>query len=387
VRGHLPENAGSVVSRGDVVLAGETTSRWPDVPPTLQLAQGSAGAADHPQTAQTLATTRDKKPATTKAAQPPTLGAEPAQSEDRVKTILRAAFELAEAGRKELEDVKGRMKAIEERLDANSKTLEGMKKDLNGQAMRDAIVKDISRTMADAIGLMQKEIDRVDQQFFGLARNIDVLRREVTRREARHEDVALVIFHSKRLDGKLFTATLREIFLQDNYRLSFANYRLGLYVAANGKIEANEVNLQPDPQHPVLPANLEFQPPDPVSTELTQALEPKDIFPPTAVPTRRRMVIVASSDAEPPKPGEPKWDGIQCYAILIDQTGKLEEGKSEAWKKWRAFCRKEAKGKANPALMGEAALISFARTEKQPLPDAAQTEFDRVLRWYIRPLR
>lgn len=354
---------------------------------SLQLAQAPNRRSDRRQTAQARTAAESGQPPAEEADAPSTQTSKTTESDEKVRSAFLAVWELVEGRRKEAAAARQQMTTLEQKIDANSEALEEIHDDLNGKAIRDAISNDIGRTLADAIQLMQKEIDRVEEQSFGLANNIDILRREVTRREARREDVALVVFHSKRLDGNLFVPLLKRVFLQDNYRVSFANYRLGLFRAANGTIEATQVDLQPDMKRPVLPKLLEFQTPDPDSTEKSQSLNPQDIFQSVAPSTRRRVVIVASSEAEPPKLDDPGWENIQCYTILVDQTGREKEATSEAWKKWEAFCARRSKKNVAPPLVGEASLISFERSQDQVLPTTAEAQFERILRWYIRPLR
>jgi hypothetical protein len=178
--------------------------------------------------------------------------------------------------------------------------------------------------------------------------------------------------------------------LEDNYRFSFGKYRLSLCRAANGQLESIPVNLEPDDKNPVLPRQLEFPEPDRSSTEDSQGLDPGKVLSPGTSPGRRRIVMIVSSEAQPPKSDDPRWKDVQRYAILVDTTGSQKErqgGTSDNLSKWEEFCIGRSKDKAGTTLTGEASLISVKGGPQHALPPETEREFERILRWYIRPLR
>lgn len=264
-----------------------------------------------------------------------------------------------------------------EKLDALNK-----KADALADSVATRVDEKIDGKLAEYVEILREDADAMREKFYGLESRFKTVEKALAR-NARKEDVALVLFHTTRLDARIFSPVLEQIFLEDGYRTLFTNYRLALFRAADGRRWSDHVFFEQDPDKPVLRQHLNFESENSTSSEQTERLIPAEFFEGSPRDAARRMVIVASIGAQPPPLNAPEWKGVQCYVILVDETGKEREGQSEACKRWQEFCQRpgEPEGRA-----GEATVVSYVREKGKPLPAEAERQFLSRLRWYIRPI-
>jgi hypothetical protein len=262
-----------------------------------------------------------------------------------------------------------------------AESLTGVAKEISGlatkiQTLQDAVGqvagnvgvevdRKIEARLATVVDAVRQEVTPLKTRFSGLEDRILAIEKSLSR-TARKEDVAIVILHTKALDARLLSPVLEEIFLADGYRTLFNNYRLGLFLAADGQYLCTPVDFQPDTTKPVKREHLDFQAPNFSSAEIAKDLDP-GAFLKSSPGTMRRLVLVASLAATPPPLQDQKWRNIQCYVILIDDTGKGIEAQNEVVARWTQFCQRK------DAPRGEATLVSYVREQATPADPKAKT--------------
>lgn len=175
---------------------------------------------------------------------------------------------------------------------------------------------------------------------------------ELLRQQAA-EDVALILYHTQALDAGRYFAVVWE-WVQTNPRLLHANYRCGVYAAANAKIDKlwalDEPHLNPekfmlpvrgttDPQGRVVSQDKTLE--EPQNLNLNQ-----DIFgpvPPSTSPIRRRCILVVSAECPPLDARNPNWQHVDTVdVVVVDELGRPGRDLAsvmERLTRWDEFCR------------------------------------------------
>lgn len=249
----------------------------------------------------------------------------------------------------------------------------------DGKKQAQGIQDRVAQDLALLPDLFREESKRLDSRLLELAERVKALEGRLGK-VARKERVAVVLLHTPKLDQRRFKPIFEELFLQDDYRTLFSNYELGLFGAANGKKEATYIDFPGRQTAAVTKESLQFPEPNSVATETAESLDPGEFFGDTPAGTRRRLVLVASVESQPPDIKDARWNGVQCHVLLVDGKNKEKEGEGEVWKKWQAFCRRPG----TPP--GDVALVSYMAPADNKVPEETVPQVAVRLRWFIRPL-
>ncbi|MFO0867843.1 MAG: hypothetical protein U0935_02745 [Pirellulales bacterium] len=310
-------------------------------------------------------------PSGAKSPAPPTppVPARPANSavlsvkelEDRLRIIADAIV------KRNSDDVDAKLQVLREGFAQDGKK--------QAQGIQDRVAQDLA-LLPD---LFREESKRLDSRLLELAERVKALEGRLGK-VARKERVAVVLLHTPKLDQRRFKPIFEELFLQDDYRTLFSNYELGLFGAANGKKEATYIDFPGRQTAAVTKESLQFPEPNSVATETAESLDPGEFFGDTPAGTRRRLVLVASVESQPPDIKDARWNGVQCHVLLVDGKNKEKEGDGEVWKKWQAFCRRPG----TPP--GDVGLVSYMAPADNKVPEETVSQVAVRLRWFIRPL-
>jgi hypothetical protein len=201
----------------------------------------------------------------------------------------------------------------------------------------------VEKTAQAVQGLIERKLEgRLENIKEGTARleaSVKGLEKQLLR-EAARVDVAVILYHTSRLDGNIALPAAANLVKQQSFQRQYPNYRLGMFVATDGSISAK---LAPFTSGEKADQGFEKLSESKESTETPDKLEPEKLFgqdpaaPGQTGPRERRCVLVISSGATSPKSDAPNWKGLGVDVILLNPNpGKAPD--RNILDGWERFC-------------------------------------------------